>query len=54
MNCSKIEENRETPLVAKGFKTGGRTAGTLNKRTEEVLDSRGGLHPETINEAMRA
>ena len=37
MNCSKIEENRETPLPAKGFKTGGRTAGTLNKRTEAML-----------------
>jgi hypothetical protein len=24
--------------VAKGFKTGGRTAGTLNKRTETMLD----------------
>ena len=38
MNCSKIEENRETPLAAKGFKTGGRTAGTLNKRTEAMLE----------------
>jgi hypothetical protein len=24
--------------VAKGFKTGGRTAGTLNKRTQDMLD----------------
>jgi hypothetical protein len=38
MECSKIEKSRERTFLAKGFKTGGRTAGALNKRTEIMLE----------------
>jgi hypothetical protein len=37
MDWSKIEKIREVAR-GQGFKTGGRTAGTLNKRTETMLE----------------